>query len=572
MLAKNKICFINLSPKNILNENIYLKNLNNNLLNKLYKSQNYNFFHISPKINCRLKNFSMKNKSFISTSNNNFCMYTTNSTVADKKYSFAIVGSGPGGFYSAKQILKKYPNFQIDLYEKLPHPYGLIRTGIAPDHQDSKNVEKDFSELIKNNNNQCGKVNFYGNVNIGKDLSFEDLKSNYSGIIFSYGADDENKLNIQNEDSFGCFSARKFVNWYNGHIKYSENSEFMTHNFNLGNYEDVVIIGNGNVAMDISRILSKDYNALKNFDIPEKILEKLSQNKIHNIHIVARRGIIQSAFTVKELREISRIENVNIYLLREEVENSMNINSEKEMDAESPSDRRQYIRKVDLLKTFNILENEDQINDIRKNKKGKNIFLRFLLTPNKIDTETNDFNFTKVKGIKFLRSSLDGEPNNQTAIVNKSVKKSEYYFETSLILKSIGYKSKNIFPENIKFDNSNNVILNKWGVVYDNKSNLYDNVFACGWVKRGAKGIVDSTLRDSYDTANSINYLLESGKLEPKTPCHKGILDKLAKNNVVLFDNEKWNYIDKIELERGVKLNKIREKIISLDEMKKLIN
>jgi len=515
----------------------------------------------------------------------NFCIYQANKEIAQKKYSFAIIGSGPGGFYSAKQILKKYPKFQIDIYEKLPHPYGLVRTGIAPDHQEAKNVEKDFSELMRKQEHDSTGVRFYGNIQISKDLSFEDLKQNYSGIIFSYGAEEENKLNLLNEDCFGCFSARNFVNWYNGHIYYTEKSDFMSPQFDLSKTKDVVIIGNGNVAMDICRILCKNYNEIKNFDIPEKVLEKLSKNKIKNIHIIARRGLVQSAFTVKELREVSRLNNVNIYVLKSEIENSLNENSQKEMDAIHASERRHYERKLELIKSLNILEKEAQIQEIAKTDNGKkNIFLRFLLTPAKIEVVKEANGINNVSAIKFLRSHLEGKPNNQNAIINKEEeenlnndisninKNSQYIFNTNVIFKSIGYKCTNIFPKHLKFDTNNNVILNKWGVVFDRENNLYDDVFTCGWVKRGAKGIVDSTLRDSYDTFNSINYLLEMDKLTPKIPDNKGIIEKLERKNITIFTNEKWNLIDKIELERGSKLKKIREKIINIEEMKRLVS
>jgi len=547
---------------------------------KIHNAKIYNNKYLSTqikKVNYLDNILFYKNNQINRISKKSFCIYTANKEVAQKKYSFAIVGSGPGGFYSAKQILKKYPNFHIDIYEKLPHPYGLVRTGIAPDHQDAKMVEKDFAELIKKSPNEPGAVNFHGNVEISKDLTFDDIKMNYSGVIFSYGASEENQLNLKNEDNFGCFSARNFVNWYNGKIDHAEKCDFMSPKFNLNDIEDVVVIGNGNVAIDVTRILSKSYNDLKKYDIPEKILEKLSRSRVKNIHVIARRGLVQSAFSVKELRELSKLENVNIYLLEEEIEKSLNANSEIEMDAVHAGERRHYARKLEVIKTLNILDNESQIEDICRNSKGNqiNIFFRFLLTPAEIDIEQDKSGFKHVKGIKFLRSHLEGNPNNQSSIIDNEAisknRKREFYFRTNFILKSLGYKSTNIFPNALNFDNNDNVILNKWGVVFDPKNNLYDDVFTCGWVKRGAKGIVDSTLRDSYDTVNSINYLLETEKLTPKIPDSQGILNKLEKQNISVFTNEKWNLLDNIEKERGAKMKKIREKITNLDEMKKLI-
>lgn len=480
------------------------------------------------------------------------------------------MGSGPGGFYSAKQLLRKYPNFRVDIYDKLPHPFGLVRTGIAPDHQEAKIVENDFTTLLKNKE-ESGRVNFYGNVEIGKDITFAELQENYSGLIFSYGASDENVLNLANEENFGCFSSRKFVNWYNTHIEFAEKSPFMTPEFNLGNTRDVVLIGNGNVAMDIARLLTKPFSEVRKFDINEKILEKFRQNKTKNIHIVARRGLVQSAFTVKELRELNKVSENNIYILRDEIANSLNENSEIEMNDNNPGERRQYARKLDLVKKLNIVDSLDEMERIRNMDDGKvKIFFRFLLTPTEIMVDESKEN-KPVKGIKFLRSHLEGKPNSQVNVVDDSTSKNEFIFETPLILKSIGYKVQNLFPTNLQFDNKANTLMNKWGVLYDTKEKLYNNIFACGWVKRGAKGIVDSTLRDSYDTFNSINFNLENEKFQPKNFEPNAIRDLLEKRNVKYIDNERWFYVDKIELERGKKLEKLREKIFNRQEFLDLI-
>lgn len=463
--------------------------------------------------------------------------------------SFAIVGGGPGGFFTAKHILKKYPEAIIDVYEKMPHPYGLVRTGVAPDHQDVKNVEKDFAQLMIEK-----KIRFLGNVTVGKDIQLKDLHQNYSGLILSYGADSENELNLPNENKIGSFSARNFVNWYNGHLYYFNQSQFNQVDFSR--IQDVVIIGNGNVAIDVARILSKSVEELQKYDIPESILEKLSKSRIKNIHIVARRGVVQGAFTVKELRELSRVKGVNMNVFTKEVEYSFNINSEEEMNAITPQERRHFTRKIELIKTFNFIDRVENIKTSDKN--SKNIFLRFLLSPYQINVDDKD----KVENIIFKRSHLEGTPYHQVSVKDEELVK----LSTSLIFKSIGYKSVPLFNE-ISFDSKNNVIKHSDGICYDRDGNLISDVFTVGWVKRGAKGIIDSTLRDSYNTAESIFAAIVNDKLKYRTPDYNGIVQSIKNKNIFTFSWEDWKKVEDYELEEGIKNNKIREKLMSLEKM-----
>lgn len=463
--------------------------------------------------------------------------------------SFAIIGSGPGGLYTAKHLTKRIADYQIDFYEKLPHPFGLVRTGVAPDHQDVKNVMNDFSQILDDQ-----KVRFIGNIEVGKDLSIEDLLENYSAVILAYGADSENSLNLPNENTFGCFSARNFVNWYNGHVKYSKSSPFNLIDFSA--IKDVVIIGNGNVAIDIARFLSEDANNLAKYDVPDNILDKIRNSSVKNISIVGRRGIIQSAFTVKELRELSKLENVKMFLYKEEFESSLNEISKKEMDALNPAERRHYTRKVELLKTFNFVNSENEITS--SNKEGeKNIVLRFLLAPKEILVEQE-----KVTQIQFTKTKLSGNAHSQTAERTDNT----LSLRADLILKSIGYKTVQLFDK-FSFDNSKNVVANLDGVVYDKDGKLLPNVFTVGWAKRGAKGIIDSTLRDSYNTASSIIANVENKVLVHKIPDYEKLMKKVTDNGVVPINYDQWKLINKFELMQGTQKGKIRDKLIDLGSM-----
>lgn len=473
-------------------------------------------------------------------------------------YSFAVVGSGPAGFFTSKHLLKKLENISIDFYEKLPHPFGLVRNGVSPDHQDVKNVTTDFSQILENN-----KVKFMGNIKIGKDLSLEDLNRNYSAIILSYGADGENTLNLPNEDNFGCFSARNFVNWYNGHISYSNDSKINSIDFSQ--VKDVVIIGNGNVAIDVARLLAKEEKDLRHLDIPEHVLSKLKDSNIENIHIIARRGLMQSAFTIKEIRELSKIEGINLIIYKDEIENSLNENSIEEIEALVPADKRQLLRKIEFVKKFLTVDRKDHNSLASIPHKRRNVYFRFLQNPSQIHVNNTSGN---VEAISFNKTKLIGKTFSQTF---ENIPNEIETIRTNLVFKSIGYKSVKLFPQ-LNFDENEKVLRHQNGIVMNNDNELLRNIFTVGWVKIGAKGIIDTTLRDSYDTAASIFKAISNGTIEPKATDYDYILSKLEENKVKPISYEDWKKIDAYEVEEGKRRNKLREKITDINKMFSLIN
>jgi NADPH-dependent glutamate synthase beta subunit-like oxidoreductase len=457
-------------------------------------------------------------------------IFKYNNTKIIQKYfstlSYAIVGSGPGGIYTAKHLLKTQGDIKIHFYEKLPHPFGLVRTGVAPDHQDVKKVQNDFTQVLEDK-----RVSFFGNIAVGEDIQLDILKRNYSAVVLAYGADSDNLLDIDNETASGVYSARAFVNWYNGHILNAETSPFNTIDLKQ---ENVVIIGNGNVAIDVARILCKSYKELKDYDIPESILEKLSHKEVRNIHIVARKEVKFAAFTIKEIKELRRHENVKMHVYKSEVEEVDNLSPNNSVYS---ADRIHIKKKIDFIKQLNMLDDNQTANNIE----GTNIYLRFKLTPLKICASDG-----KVVGIDFKYDS-------QIKHIN-----------TSLIFKSIGYKSVKLFDE-IFFDDNLNIIRNEKGFVYDQNDQILNNVFVVGWVKRGSKGIIDATLRDSYETLYSINEALNSGKLVEREPNLNEIIKSILKDKrIVSYDD--WKIINEYEIQEGIKKNKVREKVVTLKQ------
>lgn len=216
--------------------------------------------------------------------------------------SVAVIGSGPSGFYFVDRLRRLLGgNVQIDIFERLPTPYGLVRYGVAPDHPDTKNVINKFRSIAMEE-----RVRFFGNVNVGLDISFSDLRSQYNAVVLACGAEDDRHMDIAGEDSTGVLSARQFVNWYNGHPEYSDVPVDLQHVRSVG------IVGLGNVALDCARILLKPVDDLTGTDISDSALEQLRTSAVEEVHIVGRRGPLQAQFSGKELREILSLANVSI--------------------------------------------------------------------------------------------------------------------------------------------------------------------------------------------------------------------------------------------------------------------
>ena len=277
---------------------------------------------------------------------------------SDKEYRFAIVGSGPAGFYCAKQILKNVKKVRVDIFDRNPHPFGLVRTGVAPDHPEMKKIEQDYAEVFSDNE----RCHFYGNVWVGKNggIGVEKLKQLYSGIVFAYGATSERELGIEKEYKLkGVLSSRQMANWYNGSLDKTEDFS-IDQDLGLEHVRDVAIIGNGNVSMDITRVLLKEPSMMAPFDIPTNVLKQLERSQVRSVQVIGRRGAVQSSFTIKEIREISRIKGVRLFVMRDEFEEGFNEESQREMHDDFSVHARGLRRKMEFLKdTCTFLENEE---------------------------------------------------------------------------------------------------------------------------------------------------------------------------------------------------------------------
>lgn len=485
-------------------------------------------------------------------------------------YRIAIVGSGPSGFYTAKYLIDKNPLIKVDIIEKLPTPYGLVRYGVAPDHQEVKAVTNTFDEIACNSN-----VRYLGNVCIsqqnGNDTSsvhrnivtLDRLRKLYSCVVLAYGASSDTLLNIENEAANGIFSARSFVNWYNGHPEYRH----ISNKLNFKDVTDVVIIGNGNVAVDCARILAKSVDELEKTDICIDALHALKRSQIKNIHMVGRRGHVQSSFTIKELRELSRLANATCLISKEELAAGLTDSTVKEIE-----DNRPKKRIVELINTIADSITSDDTKYVDDGAKRK-IHIKFLLSPTEFLTDSND----RVSGVKFEVNKLTGMPHHQ-----KSVGTGETTVVNSqLVLKSVGYQSESV--DDRFFDTKRKIVPNIGGRVLtvsasstveslSNSAAIEPGLYTVGWLKRGPSGIIGTNITDAKETTASILADIAMDKVG-QVWCeefNRNDLLTTCKQPVVTWD--KYRIIDQEELNRGKLGCKIREKILSVNEMIHIIN
>ena len=438
-------------------------------------------------------------------------------------FKVAIIGSGPSAFYAAQALFKSDLEIHVDMFEKLPTPFGLLRAGVAPDHQQMKTVSKSYEKIAENE-----RFRFFGNVTISKDIDIETLRDHYSAVIIAVGTETDRKMNIKGEEIKGSHTATEFVAWYNGHPNY-QNKEF-----NLDG-EHAIIIGQGNVAVDVTRILAKSNNELKTTDITDKALKKLDKSKIKNIYMIGRRGAAQAAFTELEIKELGNIENVDLLI------NDFDITKNDEIEIEGSNKKKKNIA---LLKNFN--ENKKQSNA------KKTIHINFLSSPIEI-IEKNG----RISKVRFCKNKLSGEPNNQKAIATDD------YFELpcDILFRSIGYHG--IELEGVPFNINKGVIPNIEGQVTTLEGSIIPNLFVTGWIKRGPSGVIGTNRSDSIETvSHCLNSISQS-----QIKVHEDITTLLTERKIPYITYEQWKIIDAHEVENGKKHGKPREKITSLEKI-----
>jgi len=446
----------------------------------------------------------------------------------------AIVGSGPSGFYAVESLYKSQLSIAVGMFDRLPAPFGLVRYGVAPDHHKIKNVTKVYEKTTEREG-----FRFFGNVNVGVDITLHQLRKYYDAVIFAYGAETDRKLGIEGEDLKGSHTATEFVAWYNGHPDHQH------HQFDLS-CDTAVIIGQGNVALDVARILSKTVDELKDTDITQNALDVLAKSKIKNVHMVGRRGPAQAAFTPVEIREFGELANCAPVVNP----NDLELNYASQTELEDP-------KNAPKKKNYEILKN---LAEIEPGDKEKRFYLHFRKSP----AAMYDNKDGKLDRLYLERNTLVGEPGKQKS---KGTGEKET-IKCGILFRSVGYRGLPL--KGLPFSDQAGVIPNQEGRVMDSE-HIFPGLYAVGWIKRGPSGIIGTNKPDSEETVK--NLLDDIKELNPcKSPSDEAVIELLKENNIRYVTFEDWKKIDAAEIANGQKVGKPREKFTSVEAMLAVLN
>ena len=444
----------------------------------------------------------------------------------------AVVGAGPAGAFAADRLLRRVGDVEIDLFERLPTPWGLLRSGVAPDHQEIKRLDDTFARETLGRG-----CRFFGNVEVGVDISHPELMEHYDAVIYATGAQTDKSLGIPGEDLPGSWPATEFVAWYNGHPDY-RNLEFDL------SHERAVVIGNGNVAADVVRILTRNLSELERTDIADHALDALRESRVEEVVVLGRRGPAQAAFTSSELRELGYMDGVD-----------MNVDPD---DAALDPLSQEWLAEEG---TFTARKNVELLQEFAARPAGdgaRRIVLRFLRSP------------VEIRGADGVEA-IDIRPNeivraDDGTLRPRPVDDRVETIECGLVLRSVGYRAVPL-PD-VPFDERSYVLPNDRGRVRDTEGTPVRGVYAVGWIKRGPTGILGTNKRDAEETVDRVAEDLASGALKPRELPAREEVDALIsgrKQDVVTADG--WRAIDARELQLGEEAERPRVKLASREDL-----
>lgn len=439
----------------------------------------------------------------------------------------AIVGAGPSGFYAAAELLKqKDAPVRIDIFDRLPSPYGLVRSGVAPDHQSIKRIERAFARTATKPG-----VRFFGNVSLGRDISVADLRAHYHSIIYTVGNEGFRKIGIPGQQSRQVRSATEFVFWYNGHPQYCDRD------FDLKQVRTIAIIGVGNVAIDVARILAKDRDALSQTDISSRALESLRSAPIEEIILMGRRGPAQAAFSPKELKELSALEDVDMVISAE--------------DAEIDPVSAAWLENADSTAAQNVaLVHEVAARPVTG--AARRVRVLFRASPVEFVLDASE----RMTGMRVVRNRLEAAPGRPRPVASDET----WVEDVQLVLTAIGYRGVPI--EGVPFDERRGIIPNVGGRVTATPGGaLRPGEYTAGWAKRGPSGLIGYNRPDAKETVEKL-----LADLTPPSP-RPDILPVLKTRGVRVVTFMDWKLLDAEERRRGEERGCIRDKFTSIRGM-----
>jgi ferredoxin--NADP+ reductase len=447
----------------------------------------------------------------------------------------AVVGAGPAGFYTAEHLLRQDAlAVEVDVFDRLPTPYGLVRFGVAPDHQKIKNVTATFDRTAAH-----PRFRFFGNVEVGKAVTVDDLRAHYHQVVFTTGAQTDRRMGIPGEDLARSHPATDFVAWYNGHPDYREPR------FDLSQ-ERVAVVGVGNVAIDVVRILCRTPEELAATDIADDALEALRESRVREVHLLGRRGPLQAAFTTPELRELGDLPGATVTAVPEEVELDPLSRAELERGGD-----RVGAKKVEILREY-----------ARRTPGGRprTIVFRFLVSP--VELRGNEAG--QVVGLRLVRNALA-----PTAAGTLQARPTGRYedLEVGLVFRSVGYRGVPI--PGVPFHDAWGVVLNERGRVLDPDSRTPRvGEYVAGWIKRGPTGVIGTNKPDAAETVACMLEDAGQGRtLVPTEPEAAAALALVRQRQPLFVSWADWRRLDEIEVARGRPLGRPRVKFTRVEEM-----
>jgi ferredoxin--NADP+ reductase len=441
----------------------------------------------------------------------------------------AVVGSGPAGFYAAGALLANdEPRFEVDVFDRLPTPWGLVRLGVAPDHPKIKSVSRAFEKIA-----QRPGFRFFGNVEVGRDVLHEDLTALYDAVVYAFGAQADRRMGIPGEDLPGSWPATEFVAWYNGH------PDFQDVSFDLSS-KRAVVVGVGNVAVDVARMLALTADELAGTDTTDAAIAAILGSGIEEILVLARRGPAQAAFTTPELIELTELAGADL------VVDPADLVLDPASTAALEDDTAVARRNIEVL---------NEVVATPPTGKPKTVRLRFCVSPVAILGDG------KVEAVEVVRNELVADASGRIRAVATDERET---IPCGIVLRSVGYRGTAM--PGAPFDEGSGTIRNEQGRVLDDAGAPVPGVYCSGWIKRGPSGVIGTNKKDATETVELLVADALAGLLPARSPgAEVSVL--LAERGVTPVTYAGWQAIDAIELARGAEQGRPRVKLCRWDEL-----
>jgi ferredoxin--NADP+ reductase len=438
----------------------------------------------------------------------------------------AVVGSGPAGFYAAGHLLATDPTAEVDMFERLPTPWGLVRLGVAPDHPKIKSVSRAFEKIAARPG-----FRFFGNVEVGRDVSHEELTGLYDAVVYAFGAQTDRRMGIPGEDLPGSWPATAFVAWYNGH------PDFQQLEFDLSG-ERAVVVGNGNVAVDVARMLALSAEEIHPTDTTDAAVDAILRSGIREVLVLGRRGPVQAAFTNPELVELTELAGADL------VVEARDLVLDEASEAALADDAMAQ-RNLAVLR---------EVAEARPSGKPRSVHLRFLTSPVAILGDD------KVEAVEVVRNRLEADADGRIRAVLTDERET---IPCDIVLRSVGYLGVGI--PGVPFDASRGVIPNDGGRALDSNGEPVPGTYCAGWIKRGPSGVIGTNKKDATETVELLLADAAAGALSHDD--QRDVADLLAQREVTVVDYPGWEAIDALERARGEAEGRPRVKLCSWDEL-----